>query len=82
MEKTSYCSQPEKRLMCVDKTWQHLSQNSPLSSLKNTMSLDYAETSEMNSKNASIQRRLQHSDSDGENDNCPNVESGVEDGSD
>ena len=42
---------------------------------KKEMSFDYTETSEIDSKNTSIQRRLPDNDFDGENDNeCVNME--------
>ena len=49
---------------------------------KKAMSFDYAETSEINSKDASIQRRLPQNNSVGENDDCADVESEEDDGSD
>ena len=50
---------------------------------KKEMSFDYAETSEMNSKDASIQCGLPYNDPESENDNdCANVESKADDGSD
>ena len=49
---------------------------------KKAMSFDYAETSEINSKDASIQRTLPENSSVGENDDCANVESEEDDGSD
>ena len=48
---------------------------------KKVMSFDYAEVSEINSKDASIQRTLPENNSVGEND-CADVESEEDDGSD
>lgn len=48
---------------------------------KKVMSFDYAEASEINSKDASIQRTLPENNSVGEND-CADVESEEDDGSD